>query len=91
MSTNAWNNQLQVTIDALNDSKLIGISVYNVIILCTIGVTVSFLIGDDPAALYLFISGIIIFCNTVTLLVIFIPKVRTLQAAKQSRSQDLFT
>ncbi|XP_072047142.1 gamma-aminobutyric acid type B receptor subunit 1-like [Amphiura filiformis] len=70
----AWETR-KVTIDALNDSKFIGISVYNVIILCTIGVTVSFLIGDDPEALYLFISGIIIFCNTVTLFVIFIPKI----------------
>ncbi|XP_072047136.1 gamma-aminobutyric acid type B receptor subunit 1-like [Amphiura filiformis] len=70
----AWETR-KVTIEALNDSKFIGISVYNVIILCSIGVTVSFLIGDDPEALYLFLSGIIIFCNTVTLLVIFIPKI----------------
>ncbi|XP_072048302.1 gamma-aminobutyric acid type B receptor subunit 2-like [Amphiura filiformis] len=70
----AWETR-KVNIAALNDSKFIGISVYNVIILCTIGVTVSFLIGDDPEALYLFISGIIIFCNTVTLLVIFVPKI----------------
>ncbi|XP_072047140.1 gamma-aminobutyric acid type B receptor subunit 2-like [Amphiura filiformis] len=70
----AWETR-KVTIDALNDSKFIGISVYNVIILCTIGVTVSFLMGDDPEALYIFLCGIIIFCNTVTLLVIFIPKI----------------
>ncbi|XP_072047292.1 gamma-aminobutyric acid type B receptor subunit 2-like isoform X2 [Amphiura filiformis] len=81
----AWETR-KVAIAALNDSKFIGISVYNVIILCTIGVTVSFLIGDDPKALYLFISGIIIFCNTVTLLVIFIPKILSVWKHPEGKS-----
>lgn len=68
----------QVTIPALNDSKLIGLSVYNVIILCAIGLGVSFALGDDPGSLFLFISCITLFCTSATLIVIFVPKVRTI-------------
>ncbi len=48
---------------------------YNVIILCVIGLSVSYIISDDPSALYIFTSCIIIFCVTITLCVIFMPKV----------------
>ena len=65
----------QVQIDALNDSKLIGISVYNVVILCTICLAVSLII-NDPSTLYIFIASIVLFCTTLTLLTIFVPKVR---------------
>ena len=67
--------ELQVQINALNDSKLIGISVYNVVILCTIGGTISLII-DDPSMLYIFTASIVLFCTTLTLLTIFGPKVR---------------
>ncbi|XP_072016482.1 gamma-aminobutyric acid type B receptor subunit 2-like [Amphiura filiformis] len=70
----AWETR-QVTISALNDSKLIGISVYNVIVLCTIGVSVSFVINNDPAILYIFTSCVLIFCTTITLIIVFVPKI----------------
>ncbi|XP_072016477.1 gamma-aminobutyric acid type B receptor subunit 2-like [Amphiura filiformis] len=70
----AWETR-QVTISALNDSKLIGISVYNVIVLCTIGVSVSFVINNDPAILYIFTSCVLLFCTTITLLIVFVPKI----------------
>ncbi|XP_072018246.1 gamma-aminobutyric acid type B receptor subunit 2-like [Amphiura filiformis] len=70
----AWETR-QVTISALNDSKLIGISVYNVIVLCTIGVSVSFVINNDPAILYIFTSCVVLFCTTITLIIVFVPKI----------------
>ncbi|XP_072030305.1 gamma-aminobutyric acid type B receptor subunit 2-like [Amphiura filiformis] len=70
----AWETR-KVTISALNDSKLIGICVYNTVVLCIVGVSVSFLISNDTAALYIFTSCIIIFCATLTLAVLFVPKV----------------
>ncbi|XP_072016480.1 gamma-aminobutyric acid type B receptor subunit 2-like [Amphiura filiformis] len=70
----AWETR-QVTISALNDSKLIGISVYNVIVLCTIGVSVSFVINNDPAILYIFTSCVLLFCTTITLIIVFVPKI----------------
>ncbi|XP_072015945.1 gamma-aminobutyric acid type B receptor subunit 1-like [Amphiura filiformis] len=70
----AWEVR-KVKVSALNDSKLIGISVYNVVVLCTIGVSVSFVISNDPATLYTFTSLVVLFCTTITLLIVFIPKV----------------
>ena len=63
-----------MSIPGLNDSKLIGISVYNVVILCLIGVAVSVVINNDPEALFLFVSCIILFCTSITLTVVFVPK-----------------
>ncbi|XP_070576464.1 gamma-aminobutyric acid type B receptor subunit 2-like [Ptychodera flava] len=70
----AWETR-KVTISALNDSKFIGMSVYNVIILCTIGVSVSQIINYNMNAAYLFLAAIDIFCTTFTLLMVFIPKI----------------
>ncbi|XP_071791804.1 gamma-aminobutyric acid type B receptor subunit 1-like [Asterias amurensis] len=70
----AWETR-QVSIPGLNDSKLIGISVYNVVILCLIGVAVSVVINNDPEALFLFVSCIILFCTSITLTVVFVPKI----------------
>ncbi|XP_072031852.1 gamma-aminobutyric acid type B receptor subunit 2-like [Amphiura filiformis] len=70
----AWETR-KVQIPALNDSKLIGICVYNVIVLCIVGVSVSFLISNNTSALFIFTSSIVIFCTTLTLIVVFVPKV----------------
>ncbi|XP_072049784.1 gamma-aminobutyric acid type B receptor subunit 2-like [Amphiura filiformis] len=74
----AWETR-KVTLPALNDSKLIGISVYNVVILCVIGVAVSYIMDAAPAALYIFTSSFIIFCTTLTLLVVFVPKMKSVR------------
>ena len=69
----------QVTIPALNDSKLIGISVYNVVILCIVGLAINVVMGQDPKTLYIFNSGISIFCTTLTILIVFVPKVMAVE------------
>ncbi|XP_038073128.1 uncharacterized protein LOC119741448 isoform X2 [Patiria miniata] len=70
----AWETR-QVTIPALNDSKLIGISVYNVVILCIVGLAINLVLGRDPQTLFIFNSGITIFCTTLAILIVFLPKV----------------
>ncbi|XP_072045198.1 gamma-aminobutyric acid type B receptor subunit 2-like [Amphiura filiformis] len=70
----AWETR-KVAIPALNDSKYIGMSVYNVVILSSIGAAVSLIIYDDPPLLFIFTGTLVIFCTTVTLIVIFVPKV----------------
>ncbi|XP_077992097.1 gamma-aminobutyric acid type B receptor subunit 2-like [Glandiceps talaboti] len=70
----AWETR-KVTIAALNDSKYIGMSVYNVIILCLIGASVSPIIKHNANAAFAFLAAIDIFCNSVTLLMVFIPKI----------------
>ncbi|XP_072030367.1 gamma-aminobutyric acid type B receptor subunit 2-like [Amphiura filiformis] len=70
----AWETR-KVTIPALNDSKMIGICVYNTVVLCILGVSVSYQITNDPQTLFIFTSSIIILCVTAPLLLLFVPKV----------------
>ena len=71
----AWETR-HVSIPALNDSKYIGLSVYNVVIMCVSGAAISFIIKDRQDAAYLIIGLFIIFCTTITLCLVFLPKVR---------------
>ncbi len=64
-----------MSIPALNDSKYIGMSVYNVLVMCVSGVPISFIIKDRQDAAYLIIGLFIIFCTTITLCLVFISKV----------------
>lgn len=66
-----------MSIPALNDSKYIGMSVYNVGIMCIIGAAVSFLTRDQPNVQFCIVALVIIFCSTITLCLVFVPKVRT--------------
>ena len=66
---------LQVHIAALNDSRLIGLCLYNVVILCGVGITLTLVLEDKVAMLYGISSAILIIGTSGTQLVIFIPKV----------------
>ncbi|CAF0720835.1 unnamed protein product [Brachionus calyciflorus] len=63
-----------VTIAALNDSKYIGISVYNVLIMCTAGSAISFIVHNKNSS-FILITLFIFACTTITLCLVFIPKV----------------
>lgn len=71
----AWETR-HVSIPALNDSKYIGMSVYNVVIMCVSGAAISFLIQDQQTAGFLIIALLILACTTITLALVFVPKVR---------------
>ena len=64
-----------MSIPALNDSKYVGMSVYNVVIMCTCGAAVTFLIRDQPTHSFLIIAVFILFATTATLCLVFVPKV----------------
>lgn len=64
-----------MSIPALNDSKYIGMSVYNVVIMCVIGAPISYILSDEQDAMYIIISVFILFCTTGTLCLVFVPKV----------------
>lgn len=50
--------------------------VYNVVIMCVIGASLSFVLRDQQDASFVIISIFIIFCSTTTLCLVFVPKVR---------------
>ena len=72
----AWETR-NVTIAALNDSKYIGMCVYNVVILSVIGVIISVVLHGTVhyEITYTIASVIVLACTTVTLSLVFIPKV----------------
>ena len=73
----AWETR-NVSIPALNDSRYIGMSVYNVAVLSIIGAIVAFAMDGNVhyEALYAISSLCLIGCTSVTLLLVFVPKVR---------------
>lgn len=71
----AWETR-HVSIPALNDSKYVGMSVYNVVIMCVTGAAISFVLADKQDTMFIMLSIFIIFCSTGTLCLVFVPKVR---------------
>ena len=65
----------QVKIAALNDSQLIGMCLYNVVVLSAVGLTLNLALEDKVSLLYGITSGILIIGTTASQLVVFIPKV----------------
>ncbi|XP_076681507.1 gamma-aminobutyric acid type B receptor subunit 2 isoform X2 [Andrena cerasifolii] len=69
----AWETR-HVSIPALNDSKYVGMSVYNVVIMCVTGAAISFVLADKQDAMFIMLAVFIIFCSTATLCLVFVPK-----------------
>jgi gamma-aminobutyric acid type B receptor len=84
----AWETRL-VQIPALNDSKYVGMAIYNVFIMCVLGVAVSFVLRDHQNASFIIISIFIIFCTTGTLCLVFVPKVSTRLLSPDSPHQPV--
>ncbi|XP_065572000.1 gamma-aminobutyric acid type B receptor subunit 2-like isoform X2 [Artemia franciscana] len=80
----AWETR-NVNIPALNDSKYIGMSVYNVVIMCLLGAGISYVLSDQQDVSFIIISVFIIFCTTGTLCLVFVPKVIELRRNPQGK------
>ncbi|CAG9767793.1 unnamed protein product [Ceutorhynchus assimilis] len=74
----AWETR-HVSIPALNDSRYVGFSVYNVVIMCILGAAVALALVDHQDEMFLLISSFIIFCTTITLCLVFVPKMLELR------------
>ncbi|KAK3707797.1 hypothetical protein RRG08_014488 [Elysia crispata] len=71
----AWETR-GIRVDALNDSRLIGLCVYNVAVICSIVVPLSFILGDEYlGGRYIIKSLFLILCTTVTQCIVFLPKI----------------
>ena len=55
-------------------------SVYNVFILCVIGTPISLAMREQPDASFSIVSVCIIICTSITLCLVFIPKVSVLSS-----------
>ncbi|CAH1794813.1 unnamed protein product [Owenia fusiformis] len=71
----AWETR-KVTIPGLNDSKIIGMCVYNITVLSAFSVPITHLLTDAQfLTRFCLISSLMIVCTTTTLLILFVPKV----------------
>ena len=59
-------------------------AIYNVAVMCVLGVAVSFVLQDELNASFILIAIFIIFCTTGTLCLVFVPKV------KQARNTRIY-
>lgn len=65
----------KVKITALNDSHLIGMCLYNVVVLSAVCLTLNLVLEDRISVRYGIMSGILIIGTTSTQLIVFVPKV----------------
>ncbi|XP_058796020.1 gamma-aminobutyric acid type B receptor subunit 2 isoform X2 [Phymastichus coffea] len=85
----AWETR-HVSIPALNDSKYVGMSVYNVVIMCVTGAAISFVLADKQDAMFIMLAVFIIFCSTATLCLVFVPKIIELKRNPQGQIDKRF-
>ncbi|VDP08397.1 unnamed protein product [Soboliphyme baturini] len=86
----AWETR-NVNVPALNDSKYIGMSVYNVVVMCALGVAISFILQDRVNESFILISSFVIFCTTLTLCLVFVPKVSIINHRSDLSYENLCT
>ncbi|XP_064609403.1 gamma-aminobutyric acid type B receptor subunit 2-like [Liolophura sinensis] len=70
----AWETR-KVKIPVLNDSQYIGMNVYNVVLMSIIVVVLSYMLPDQPSLAFLTESTFIFLSTTLTICLLFIPKV----------------
>ncbi|XP_055601301.1 gamma-aminobutyric acid type B receptor subunit 1 [Uranotaenia lowii] len=64
-----------VKVKQINDSRYVGMSIYNVVVLCLITAPVAMVIASQQDASYAFVALAVIFCCFLSMLLIFVPKV----------------
>lgn len=60
----------------INDSRYVGMSIYNVVVLCLITAPVTMVIASQQDASFAFVALAIIFCCFLSMALIFVPKVK---------------
>ncbi|XP_014678782.1 PREDICTED: gamma-aminobutyric acid type B receptor subunit 2-like [Priapulus caudatus] len=66
----------KVKVEALNDSQLIGVCIYNAVVLSFMGVAITFILPDNPPVKYGLVSSFIIGGTTFTAFLLFLPKLK---------------
>ncbi|XP_011304400.1 gamma-aminobutyric acid type B receptor subunit 1 isoform X2 [Fopius arisanus] len=64
-----------IKVKQINDSRYVGMSIYNVVVLCLITAPVTMVIASQQDASFTFVALAIIFCCFLSMALIFVPKV----------------
>ncbi|CAB4065790.1 GABBR [Lepeophtheirus salmonis] len=78
-----------VKVKQINDTRLVGMSIYNVVVLCMITAPVTLVIGDQQNASFAFVSLANVFCCFLSMALIFVPKIHFIhQHAHDPREKE---
>lgn len=66
-----------IKVKQINDSRYVGMSIYNIAVLCLITAPVAMVIASQQDASFVFVALAVIFCCFLSMLLIFVPKVST--------------
>ncbi|XP_077064095.1 gamma-aminobutyric acid type B receptor subunit 1 isoform X2 [Siphateles boraxobius] len=79
-----------ISTEKINDHRAVGMAIYNVSVLCMITAPVTMILSSQQDASFAFASLAIIFSVYITLVVLFVPKIRRLitRGEWQSETQD---
>uniref|UniRef100_A0A8D2LJV4 Gamma-aminobutyric acid type B receptor subunit 1 n=1 Tax=Varanus komodoensis TaxID=61221 RepID=A0A8D2LJV4_VARKO len=79
-----------VSTEKINDHRAVGMAIYNVAVLCLITAPVTMILSSQQDAAFAFASLAIVFSSYITLVVLFVPKMRRLitRGEWQSEQQD---
>ncbi|XP_076343552.1 gamma-aminobutyric acid type B receptor subunit 1-like isoform X1 [Tachypleus tridentatus] len=75
-----------VKIKKLNDSRLVGMCIYNIVVLCLITTPVTLVISSQQDATFAFVALAIIFCSFLSMALIFVPKIIELVRQPKERT-----
>ena len=64
-----------IKVKQINDSRYVGMSIYNVVVLCLITAPVTMVIAAQQDASFAFVALAVIFCCFLSMALIFVPKV----------------
>ncbi|KAG8540768.1 hypothetical protein GDO81_018612, partial [Engystomops pustulosus] len=68
-----------VSTEKINDHRAVGMAIYNVAVLCLITAPVTMILSSQQDASFAFSSLAIVFSAYITLVVLFVPKVRDIR------------
>ncbi|XP_061631687.1 gamma-aminobutyric acid type B receptor subunit 1 isoform X2 [Phyllopteryx taeniolatus] len=79
-----------VSTEKINDHRAVGMAIYNVAVLCLITAPVTMILSSQQDASFAFAALAIVFSAYITLVVLFVPKMRRLitRGEWQSEQQD---
>ncbi|KGL75938.1 Gamma-aminobutyric acid type B receptor subunit 1, partial [Tinamus guttatus] len=79
-----------VSTEKINDHRAVGMAIYNVAVLCLITAPVTMILNSQQDAAFAFASLAVVFSSYITLVVLFVPKMRRLitRGEWQSEQQD---
>ncbi|KAG5676270.1 hypothetical protein PVAND_006118 [Polypedilum vanderplanki] len=80
-----------IKVKQINDSRYVGMSIYNIAVLCLITAPVAMVIASQQDASYAFVALAVIFCCFLSMLLIFVPKVIEVMRHPHDKAESRFS